>query len=60
MDASPSAVKVILKQVNENKRERVVALFSEEHSPAEQIYTTNDREGIEVFSILERCRCYLE
>ncbi len=60
IDASSSAVGGTLTQLDENGRDRVIAFFSKKLSPAEQNYTTNDRELLGLIYFLQRFRCYLE
>ncbi len=60
IDASSTAVGGTLRQLDDSGKDRVIALFSKKWSPAEQKYTTNDRELLRLIYFLQRFRCYLE
>ena len=60
IDASNMAVGGTLTQLDEEGKDRVIAFFSKKLSPAEQNYTTNDRELLGLVYFLMRFRCYLE
>ncbi len=60
IDASITAVRGTLTQLDDSGKDRVIALFSKKLSPAEQNYTTNDRELLGLICFLKRFRCYLE
>ena len=60
IDASSLAVGGILTLLDDSGMDRVIAFFSKKLSPAEQNYTTNDRELVRLIYFLQRFRCYLE
>ena len=60
IDASSSAVGGTLTQLDDAGKDRVIAFYSKKLSPAEQNYTTNDRELLGLIYFLMRFRCYLE
>ena len=60
IDASSSAIRGTLTQLDENGRDRTIAFFSKKLSPAEQNCTKNHRELLELIYFLQRIRCYLE
>ncbi len=60
IETSSAAVGGTLTQLENNGKDRVIALFSKKLIPAEQNYTTNDRELLGLIHFLQRFRCYLE
>ncbi len=60
VDASNNAMGGMLTQLDEEGKDRAIAFFSKKLSPAEQNYSTNDRELLGLVYFLQRFRCYLE
>lgn len=60
VDASQVAVGGTLTQEDDEGRTRVISYTSKKMTPAEQNYTTNDRELLALVHGLQRFRCYLE
>ncbi len=58
--SSRRAVWCTLTRRDDDKRDRVIAYFSEKLSRAENDYTANDRELLELTYLFKRFRCYLE
>ncbi len=60
IDASNTAVRGPLTQLDESGKDRVIAFYSRNVSSAERNYTTNDRKLLGLIYFLMRFRCYLE
>ena len=60
ISSSQTAFGGTLTQLDENGRDRDIALYSRMLSPTEFVYTANDRALLGLISFLNRFRCYLE
>lgn len=60
VDASALAVGGTLTQLDTDGHDRAIAYFSKRLNPAEENYTSNDRELLGLVYFLKRFRCYLE
>ena len=59
VDALSTAIGGILTQLDNSSKGRVISFFSKNLSPAEQNYTTNVRELLDLIYFSKRFRCYL-
>lgn len=60
MEASQTAVGGTLTELDEHGRDRVIAFFSKNLSPAETDYMANDHELLGLIRFLDRFRSFLE